>query len=105
MTSSCRQNVDMEVQQTETAVKCKRRGREKEEVGREREEVGRERGEVEKEREPGKCSLYIAKRGRYCRLSVARGSKYCGEHLNFDPDIGASSTQRKRIPCPLDPHQ
>ena len=89
MTSSFRQN--MEVQRTEAAAKCKRRGR--------------ERGEVEKEREPGRCSLYIAKRGRYCRLSVARGSKYCGEHLNFDPDIGVSSTQRKRIPCPLDPHQ
>ena len=62
-----------------------------------------------KERESGKCALFIQKRGRYCRLSVARGSKYCGEHLNFDPELGAatstSSPQRRRIPCPLDPHQ
>ena len=63
---------------------------------------------VEEEREPGRCALFIQKRGRYCRLAVARGSKYCGEHLNFDPDQshGLSATsERRRIPCPLDPHQ
>lgn len=61
----------------------------------------------EKEREPARCALFIQKRGRYCRLAVAKGSKYCGEHLNFDPEFGVSSTkpERRRIPCPLDPHQ
>ena len=61
----------------------------------------------EEEMVPGRCALFIQKRGRYCRLAVARGSRYCGEHLNFDPEVGVSSTssQRRRIPCPLDPHQ
>ena len=59
------------------------------------------------EREPGRCAVFVEKRGRYCRLAVARGSMYCGEHLNLDPTMGevGTSPQRKRIPCPLDPHQ
>lgn len=67
----------------------------------------KERKVVDKERGPGRCALFIQKRGRYCRLAVAKGSKYCGEHLNFDPELGVSSTtpQRRRILCPLDPHQ
>ena len=56
-------------------------------------------------KEDGRCALYIKKRGRYCRLAVARGSTYCGEHLNFDPKVNADLSLRKRIPCPLDPHQ
>lgn len=65
----------------------------------------KERKEVEREeRVPGRCALFIKKRGRYCRLFVAKGSEYCGEHLTFDPGLGASSEQR-RIPCPLDPKQ
>ena len=63
-----------------------------------------EKGRGEVEREVGRCGLFINKRGRYCKLPVARGSKYCGEHLTFDPEQGATS-QRRRIPCPLDPHQ
>jgi tRNA:m4X modification enzyme len=60
---------------------------------------------VEEERVPGRCALFIQKRGRYCRLAVARGSNYCGEHLNFDPESRVSSTaSQRRIPCPLDPH-
>ena len=68
-------------------------------------EEEKERKEAEREeRVPGRCALFIKKRGRYCRLFVAKGSEYCGEHLTFDPELGASSEQR-RISCPLDPKQ
>ena len=67
---------------------------------------GKKKGKDEGgEREPGRCALFIKKRGRYCKLPVAKGREYCGEHLTFDLELSGASSHKKRIPCPLDPHQ
>ncbi|MCJ8737605.1 hypothetical protein PDJAM_G00026130 [Pangasius djambal] len=47
---------------------------------------------------PGRCAFYVAKKKRYCKMLVGNGKKFCGEHGNADSD-----SERKRIPCPLDP--
>ncbi|KAI1891932.1 hypothetical protein AGOR_G00148800 [Albula goreensis] len=47
---------------------------------------------------PGRCGFYVEKKRRYCKMIVASGKKFCGEHANVDQD-----GERKRIPCPLDP--
>ncbi|XP_026786304.3 tRNA:m(4)X modification enzyme TRM13 homolog [Pangasianodon hypophthalmus] len=47
---------------------------------------------------PGRCAFYVAKKKRYCKMVVGNGKKFCGEHGNADAD-----SERKRIPCPLDP--
>ena len=70
-------------------------------------EGSQKEGKKEAEREErasGRCALFIRKRGRYCRMPVTKGREYCGEHLTYDLELGASSVKR-RIPCPLDPHQ
>ncbi|XP_054420877.1 tRNA:m(4)X modification enzyme TRM13 homolog [Pteronotus mesoamericanus] len=47
----------------------------------------------------GRCSYYVAKKKRFCRMVVAVGKRFCGEHA------GAAEEEngRKRILCPLDP--
>lgn len=45
---------------------------------------------------PGRCAFYVAKKKRYCKMVVGNGKKFCGEHADSD-------SERKRIPCPLDP--
>ncbi|KAI5609845.1 tRNA:m(4)X modification enzyme TRM13-like [Silurus asotus] len=47
---------------------------------------------------PGRCAFYVAKKKRYCKMVVGKGKRFCGEHGNVDSD-----SDRKRIPCPLDP--
>ena len=43
--------------------------------------------------EPGRCSMWLPKRHRYCHMQRTKGSIYCKPHT---PDPG-------RIVCPLDP--
>lgn len=45
---------------------------------------------------PGRCGLFLEKKKRFCKMIVARGKVFCGEHATME---GSSS----RIPCPLDP--
>ncbi|KAL7867130.1 hypothetical protein AOLI_G00149440 [Acnodon oligacanthus] len=47
---------------------------------------------------PGRCAFYVVKKKRYCKMVVGRGRTFCGEHSNADKE-----SERKRIPCPLDP--
>ncbi|KAL7855216.1 hypothetical protein SRHO_G00174060 [Serrasalmus rhombeus] len=47
---------------------------------------------------PGRCAFYVVKKKRYCKMVVGRGKTFCGEHANADKE-----SERKRIPCPLDP--
>ncbi|XP_043078346.1 tRNA:m(4)X modification enzyme TRM13 homolog isoform X2 [Puntigrus tetrazona] len=47
---------------------------------------------------PGRCAFYVAKKKRYCKMLVGRGKTLCGEHAN-----AGEESEKKRIPCPLDP--
>lgn len=53
---------------------------------------------------PGGCQQFVERKKRWCRMSVAKGNQYCGEHskeraINEDE----SETTVLRVPCPLDP--
>ncbi|XP_029802315.1 tRNA:m(4)X modification enzyme TRM13 homolog isoform X2 [Suricata suricatta] len=47
----------------------------------------------------GRCSYYVEKKKRFCRMVVAVGKRFCGEHAGAAEEENA----RKRILCPLDP--
>eukprot|EP01128_Nolandella_sp_AFSM9_P008768 TRINITY_DN5444_c0_g1_i1.p1 TRINITY_DN5444_c0_g1~~TRINITY_DN5444_c0_g1_i1.p1 ORF type:complete len:511 (-),score=93.74 TRINITY_DN5444_c0_g1_i1:39-1571(-) len=51
---------------------------------------------VEIEPMEGRCTFFIPKKQRFCRLIPRRGQTYCQEHLKV-------SNGRKRVVCPLDP--
>ncbi|XP_071984109.1 tRNA:m(4)X modification enzyme TRM13 homolog isoform X2 [Engystomops pustulosus] len=48
---------------------------------------------------PGRCSYFVQRKKRYCKMIVAEGKKFCGEHA----ENGEEQNSRIRIPCPLDP--
>ncbi|XP_046406099.1 tRNA:m(4)X modification enzyme TRM13 homolog [Ischnura elegans] len=45
------------------------------------------------------CPFFIARKNRFCRMTVGDGMQYCGEHVTFDPHIKGDN---QRIPCPYD---
>ncbi|XP_071836185.1 tRNA:m(4)X modification enzyme TRM13 homolog [Apostichopus japonicus] len=45
------------------------------------------------------CAFHVEKRKRQCKLQVAKGLQYCGEHA-FQHNL---PTSKPRIQCPLDP--
>lgn len=48
------------------------------------------------------CKFYVVRKKRCCRMLVKSGD-YCAEHQpNLSPQ---NTTERKRIPCPLDKKQ
>lgn len=48
--------------------------------------------------EEGRCTFFVAAKGRYCRLLAVAGKPRCGAHaVNIQIKAGV------RIPCPLDP--
>nr|KAF6398300.1 tRNA methyltransferase 13-like protein [Rousettus aegyptiacus] len=47
----------------------------------------------------GRCGYYVEKKKRFCRLVVAAGKRFCGEHAG----AAEEENTRKRILCPLDP--
>ncbi|XP_078102869.1 tRNA:m(4)X modification enzyme TRM13 homolog isoform X2 [Sander vitreus] len=47
---------------------------------------------------PGRCGFFVEKKKRFCKMIVARGKVFCGEHATQEE--GGSS---RRIVCPLDP--
>lgn len=54
------------------------------------------------------CSHFVTRKKRLCRITVAKGEIYCGEHLPLKELKDGDSDEReechrKRIPCPLDP--
>ncbi|KAM6938532.1 tRNA:m(4)X modification enzyme TRM13 homolog isoform 1-T1 [Lycodopsis pacificus] len=44
-----------------------------------------------------RCGFFVEKKKRFCKMIVARGKVFCGEHATMEE--GGS----RRIPCPLDP--
>uniref|UniRef100_UPI0037E7D6E9 tRNA:m(4)X modification enzyme TRM13 homolog n=1 Tax=Semicossyphus pulcher TaxID=241346 RepID=UPI0037E7D6E9 len=46
---------------------------------------------------PGRCGFFVEKKKRFCKMIVARGKAFCGEHATLEE--GGS----RRIVCPLDP--
>lgn len=49
---------------------------------------------------PGRCGHFVQRKRRYCKMIVSEGKKFCGEHAE-----NGEETNRRRIPCPLDPKQ
>ncbi|XP_059122133.1 tRNA:m(4)X modification enzyme TRM13 homolog isoform X3 [Peromyscus eremicus] len=47
----------------------------------------------------GRCSYFVEKKKRFCRMVAAAGKRFCGEHAGAAEEENA----RKRILCPLDP--
>ena len=90
------------------------------------------------------CAFFVKRKNRFCKMHVAKGKKYCGEHILAAGEVGlkelfyfpliflfeknykfsfyffnfcsisvvsflnvrpSQKSERKRIPCPLDPNQ
>ncbi|KAM6959264.1 tRNA:m(4)X modification enzyme TRM13 homolog [Aplochiton taeniatus] len=47
---------------------------------------------------PGRCGFYVEKKRRFCKMIVAAGNMFCGEHASAE-----NGSKKRRIPCPLDP--
>lgn len=45
---------------------------------------------------------FVKRKTRFCRMTVAEGKNYCGEHQQ---NVDDSDTDDRRIECPLDPTQ
>lgn len=52
---------------------------------------------------PGGCQQYVERKKRWCRMSVARGNQYCGEHSRERAAEDDAEVTVLRVPCPLDP--
>ncbi|XP_076622449.1 tRNA:m(4)X modification enzyme TRM13 homolog [Colletes latitarsis] len=51
------------------------------------------------------CMHFIERKKRYCRMTVRKGNKYCGEHQGLSLDIIRDTNGKpedKRVKCPLD---
>ncbi|NWI99056.1 TRM13 enzyme, partial [Crypturellus undulatus] len=48
--------------------------------------------------EPGRCAYFVQRKKRFCKMVPAAGRRFCGEHGQLEGE-----SDRKRIPCPLDP--
>lgn len=53
------------------------------------------------------CKHFVKRKKRFCKMTVAKGKEYCGEHEpQIEDSTAANSTdeviQNARIPCPLD---
>lgn len=56
------------------------------------------------------CKFFVKRKKRYCRLTRAKNSEYCGEHIPLTENslkiVDANDSTPKhnvRVPCPLDP--
>ncbi|EGI65702.1 tRNA guanosine-2'-O-methyltransferase TRM13-like protein [Acromyrmex echinatior] len=47
------------------------------------------------------CMHFVERKKRFCRMTVQKGHRYCGEHQLWD--IAGCDTRNERVPCPLDP--
>ncbi|XP_075148649.1 tRNA:m(4)X modification enzyme TRM13 homolog [Haematobia irritans] len=49
------------------------------------------------------CSHWVKRKKRFCKMTVAKGKDYCGEHAPaINVEDGKSPEDQDRIPCPLD---
>uniref|UniRef100_S4R6T0 tRNA:m(4)X modification enzyme TRM13 n=1 Tax=Petromyzon marinus TaxID=7757 RepID=S4R6T0_PETMA len=51
---------------------------------------------------PGCCAFFVARKRRYCKMSVAAGRALCGEHAACSGTGAPVANERRRIVCPLD---
>ncbi|XP_006831104.1 PREDICTED: tRNA:m(4)X modification enzyme TRM13 homolog [Chrysochloris asiatica] len=51
----------------------------------------------------GRCGYYVERKKRFCRMVVAAGKRFCGEHAGAAGTDVEEENARKRILCPLDP--
>lgn len=55
------------------------------------------------------CQHFVTRKKRYCKMTVAKGRDFCGEHIPNAVDSAhedsyiSADKKTKRIPCPLDP--
>ncbi|GLG98800.1 tRNA guanosine-2'-O-methyltransferase TRM13 like protein [Gryllus bimaculatus] len=54
----------------------------------------------ENEPKSGQCNFFVARKKRFCKMTVRKGEKFCGEHRN--PDVFKENDLVIRVPCPLD---
>ncbi|GAB0091459.1 tRNA:m(4)X modification enzyme TRM13 [Sergentomyia squamirostris] len=63
------------------------------------------RRKVLEESEESQCQFFVVRKKRHCKLSAAKGSKFCSQHEPItktnDKEMGNKSAER--VPCPLDP--
>lgn len=57
--------------------------------------------------EENHCMYFVKRKMRYCRMTVRKGNKYCGEHQgsSLNNSMESDNTEAKRMKCPLDPTQ
>ena len=58
--------------------------------------------------EENHCMYFLRRKSRYCRMTVKKGKKYCGEHQNVSSELNCfdkEAFKNKRTKCPLDPTQ
>nr|XP_031828217.1 tRNA:m(4)X modification enzyme TRM13 homolog [Nomia melanderi]XP_031828218.1 tRNA:m(4)X modification enzyme TRM13 homolog [Nomia melanderi]XP_031828219.1 tRNA:m(4)X modification enzyme TRM13 homolog [Nomia melanderi] len=55
--------------------------------------------------EENHCMYFVKRKKRYCRMTVRKGNKYCGEHQesSLNNSMENDNTEAKRVKCPLDP--
>nr|XP_033330164.1 tRNA:m(4)X modification enzyme TRM13 homolog isoform X1 [Megalopta genalis] len=49
------------------------------------------------------CMYFVTRKKRYCRMTVKKGNRYCGEHQQDSVDDSVDDVAAKRVKCPLDP--
>lgn len=49
------------------------------------------------------CQFFVERKKRYCRMSVKKGRRFCGEHQSIND--GPIKAIDERVSCPLDPTQ
>ncbi|KOC67036.1 tRNA guanosine-2'-O-methyltransferase TRM13 like protein [Habropoda laboriosa] len=56
--------------------------------------------------EENHCMYFVKRKKRYCRMTVRKGNRYCGEHQEVPLEsfsYNKEASENKRIKCPLDP--
>lgn len=48
------------------------------------------------------CKHFVTRKKRFCKMTVAKGKEYCGEHEPQKQETVEELTECDRIPCPLD---
>ncbi|XP_068082314.1 tRNA:m(4)X modification enzyme TRM13 homolog isoform X2 [Anabrus simplex] len=49
------------------------------------------------------CQYFVARKRRYCRMTVKEGQHFCGEHIDHNEIPVEHAEVLRRIPCPYDP--
>ncbi|XP_015121707.1 tRNA:m(4)X modification enzyme TRM13 homolog isoform X1 [Diachasma alloeum] len=47
------------------------------------------------------CQYFVKRKKRYCRMTVKKGNKFCGEHMEVSGEITVHE-DKKRVFCPID---